>query len=153
MYEYVDRPIQQLDYPSRFFVWSMRQWVLTNMNKRCHCTTLGPAFTKWKMVEALPDFSMAMAHLNESAQEQLVFGQPGCGIVHESEAILLAAHRETLAGNGEVVREISEGLIVGDAVMAFMVALQRYCDHVAASPLSLAHLPITIEPQNTDKQR
>ena len=153
MYEYVDRPIQQLDYPSRFFVWSMRQWVFANINKRCPCSTLGPAFTKWNMIEALPDFSMAMAHLNESAQEQLVFGQPSCGAVHEIEAILLAVHRETLSGNTIAVREISEQLIVGDAVMAFIVALQRYCDHVAASQLSLAHLPIVRAQHEPGKSR
>ncbi|QTD56803.1 hypothetical protein [Parasphingorhabdus cellanae] len=153
MYEYVDRPIQQLDYPSRFFVWSMRQWVFANMNKRCPCSTLGPAFTKWKMLEALPDFSMAMAYLNESAQQQLVFGQPCCAVVHEIEAILLAVHRETLSGNGTAARGISEQLIASEAVMGFMIALQRYCDHAAVSPLSLAHLPITTEPHRVSKNR
>ncbi|QTD54457.1 hypothetical protein [Parasphingorhabdus cellanae] len=152
MYEYVDRPIQKLDYPSHFLVWSMRQWVFVNIHKRCPCSTLEPAFTKWTMIEALPDFSIAMAHLNESAQQQLVFGQPNCGTVHEIEAILLAVRREIFAGNISNARGIAEKLVIGEAVASFTIALQRYCDHVAGSPLSLAHLPINTEPHHVSKK-
>ncbi len=69
MYEFVDRPIEELDYPSRFYLWAMRRWVLALQSRSCPCAALERPFNKWKMTKALPAFMISMTHLNQGANE------------------------------------------------------------------------------------
>ncbi|MEH6757844.1 MAG: hypothetical protein V7676_10045 [Parasphingorhabdus sp.] len=151
MYQFVDRPVPSLDYASRFFIWAMRGWVSASSLGRCPCGTLGPVFLKWQMMDALPDFTMAMAHLNASATQQLVFGQPCCGQVHEIEAVLLTIHQQIWHGDTNTAKATAQQLFAPQSPSAFLIAMERYCHHLLSSPLAHFQLPTSASQSRPQK--
>jgi len=82
-----------------------------------------------------------MANLNEGAKQRACFGMPHCGRVHEIEAVLLSMHRDTMSGGSNAQWQVAEQLLSDIAMVPYRTALERYCEHVQASPLNLAQLP------------
>ena len=101
MYEFIDRPVTELDRGSRFLVWSMRSWLLACGQEHCPAATIGPAFARWRMIGGLQPFHRTMLILNRNALEKLGFCSLGCNRVSEHEAILIAL--VAMIGSGELV--------------------------------------------------
>ncbi len=90
MYDYLDQPVGTLDEGSRFLVWSMRGWTQSMAERRCPPSVLAPGFARSDLDSMLPHFHMAMMVLNRDGLDKLGFGQMGCAIVSEAEAVILA---------------------------------------------------------------
>jgi hypothetical protein len=90
MYDYIDRPVTQLDPGGRFLIWSMRSWVRAMRGDSCPATGLAPAFAKWKMIGGLQPFNRTMLLLDRDALETFRFCSLGCNRVSEHEAIIIS---------------------------------------------------------------
>lgn len=151
MCRFVDQPVPSLDNASRLFIWAMRDWVQANSNQRCPCASLGPMFHKWQMTEGLPEFMMAMAHLNSGTKEELIFGQKNCGNVHENEAILLTIHRNIWRNEFETAKMTCETLMTAQAASHFITAMRRYFNQLSVSPLGDTLLPAVCNLKITER--
>lgn len=141
MYQFVDRPLDDIDDGSRFLVWSMRAWVTSMSQRNCPAHMLAPAFARWRMIGGLQAFHRTMLLFNRDALETLGFAPLACSRVSEHEALILGlvvsmrdqgprAARETLElmvqeeGVGDLLGTISTlsatlmiaGIFPGDAL-------------------------------------
>jgi hypothetical protein len=123
MYDYVDQRVTSLDHGGRFLIWSMRSWVHALAKSKCPPSAIGPAFAKWNIIGALPQFHMAMMILNRDGLEMLRFGPLHCHRVSEDEALLLNLLRTLRRDNPEVVRDTLALMINEDSVGSLFVAL------------------------------
>jgi hypothetical protein len=125
MYRFVDRPLTQLDDEMAFLVAAMRTWVEASAAGRCSCAALRGPFAKRNMLEALPDFGMAMAALNIDGLARLVFAPPGYVLVNDDEARLLALFSATRAPDPGPLRRQAASLVAEEAVLCLMLAVER----------------------------
>ena len=88
MYRYLDRAVGRLDEPERFLLTAMRAWVGAARAGRCCCHALHAGFARRGIAEALPDFTMLMATLDQESLGQLRFG--GAGSAAATGSILIA---------------------------------------------------------------
>lgn len=123
MYDFVDRPVTSLDHGGRFLIWTMRSWVKCMYAGRCPCTTIGPAFSKWKMIAGLPHFHMMMMVFNRDGRENFRFGPLECNRVREHEALIMSLVHAMRMGSGEPVRATLALLVKEDAVTTLMTAV------------------------------
>ena len=123
MYDFVDRPVAELDSGGRFLVWGMRRWVEAMAAQTCPPNAVGPAFAKWDMIEALPHFHMAMALLNRAGRENFLFNPLRCSLISEDEAMLLQLVQTIRDGGVDRTEATLEMMVVGDAVTPLLAAL------------------------------
>lgn len=90
MYDFVDRPVANLDHGSRFLVWSMRRWVSALGESKCPAAAVAPAFAQWKMIAGLQPFHWIMLMFNAKGLETFRFHALPCHRVSEHEAIILS---------------------------------------------------------------
>ena len=87
MYEYLDRPVAQLDRGPQLLVWAMRRCARGGPASPCAMREIGTAFHAHRLGCALPHFQLAMTVLDASMREELALGTDA---VSEHEALLLA---------------------------------------------------------------
>jgi hypothetical protein len=125
MYDFIDRPVATLDNGGRFLVWAMRNWVQAMGERRCPTSAIGPAFLKWRVDRALPDFHMAMMILNKEGLLTLHFAPARCLNVSEDEAMLLQLFRSVRDDSSSRVTHTLKLLVEEQAVPALLTALAR----------------------------
>jgi hypothetical protein len=154
MYEYLDRRVTSLDKGGQFLIWSMRSWVRALSERQCPGAWLGPAFAKWSVLTALPQFHAFMAILNRDALEALSFCQLTCQRVSEHEAILLSLFRRSSCEERQPIRDTIALLVDEVAVEPLFDALtQASIILVDAELLPIAVLAINLEKRVTDNSR
>jgi hypothetical protein len=135
VYRFLDRPVTALPPGDQMILWSMRSWAAAMAMQRCPCATLGPLFEHWRVADLLRDFNMTMFLLNGEGAGPLRFGQPGCGTVHDDEAILLTLFHAAADRDQTLVGRIAAQLVKPAAVHAFIVGLLESCDVLRRTPV------------------
>jgi hypothetical protein len=144
MYEYLDRRVTSLDKGGQFLIWSMRSWVRALSERQCPGARLGPAFAKWSVLTALPQFHAFMAILNRDGLETFCFCQLTCQQVSEHEAILLSLFRRSPCEERQPIRDTIALLVDEDAVEPLLDALTQASITLAKAEL----LPVSPEPNH-----
>lgn len=146
MYDFIDRPVSELDNDGRFLLWAMRGWVHSAGKGRCPAQSLGRAFAGFNAAAVLPDFHIAMALLSRRAADHLLLAPMGCPRIGEHEALLLALWRDVGIGRRENVRATLEHIVPADTVVAIAQAMAR-----ASAAMTIAGFGISlINPQNIE---
>jgi hypothetical protein len=135
VYRFLDRPVFGLPPGDQMILWSMRSWVAAMSVQKCPCATLGPSFERWRVVELLRDFNMAMFLLNAEGTGPLRFGQPGCATVHDDEAVLLTLFHASADGEERLAGRLAAQLVKPEAVHPFIVATSRASDVLRRIPV------------------
>lgn len=142
MYNYVDRQVSEMDDGTRFLIWAMRRWVHAIHEGQCPPSVIGPAFSRWHMLGAMPHFHLAMILLNRQARGPIRFAPMRCPRVAEDEAILIALvhafiERDNVRAYATasllVEEEAVSGLITCFTTLAERLARNGICTH-APSP-------------------
>ncbi len=100
MYEFVDRPVAQLDRGGQLLVWAMRNWVAAVGARQCPGGRIAGGFAAWEMLPGLHPFLRMMALFNRHGLANLEFCSPRCPRVSEHEAIILQLVASAQAGTG-----------------------------------------------------
>jgi len=116
MYRYLDRAVDRIDEPERFLLTAMRTWVGAARAGRCCCQALHAGFAWRGVAEALPDFNMLMATLDQDGFGQIRFGAAGSARVTDDEARLLSLFATAQEGPIARLKRVAAGLVVEDAV-------------------------------------
>lgn len=132
MYRYLDRAIRRLDEPEQFLLVAMRTWVGAARAGRCCCHALHAGFARRGIAEALPDFNMMMATLDQDGFGQIRFGAAGSARVTDDEARMLALFEVAQQGPIARLKRVAAGLVVEDAV----ARLAQAADFVATAMAS-----------------
>ncbi|MCB2076192.1 MAG: hypothetical protein KDE55_00680 [Novosphingobium sp.] len=125
MYEFIDRPVTDLDHGGRFLVWSMRMWVRTVGDRACPASRIAPAFAKWKMIAGLQPFNRTMILFNRDGLVQFGFCALPCNHVSEHEAILLSLVCALADRRPQDVRDTLAMLVDEDAIGDLIAALSE----------------------------
>lgn len=132
MYDYIDRPIAQLDPHGRLMISAMRQWVRARELGRCGCNAINAVFTQGGVVEALPEFHMMMAVLNGDGVRRFVLGCICDPLVIDDEAVLLALVHAAASGQVAIVEESAARMVAPHMTRVFARSLIRLADGLAA---------------------
>jgi hypothetical protein len=144
MYDFVDRPVTNLDQGGRFLVWSMRRWVNALRERQCPASAIGPAFAKWKMITGLQPFHRAMLTFNSRALETFRFCPLPCNHVSEHEAIILSLVCSLRDSRPQAVRDTLALLVEEDSIGDMLEALSALggcMDRAAIFPARKAWAP------------
>lgn len=114
MYDFVDRPVTSLDHGGRFLIWSMRSWAKAVEEGRCPASAIGPAFAKWRMIDALAPFHCVMLALSREARFPILFLPLGCNHVAEHEAIILQLACALRMPSPQGLRDTLALIVAGD---------------------------------------
>ncbi|MFC0204643.1 hypothetical protein [Novosphingobium soli] len=146
MYDFIDRPVTELDNDGRFLLWAIRGWVHSAAKGSCPLRTLGRAFASFNAALVLPDFHMAMSLVSRRATERLSFAPMGCPRIAEHEALLLALWRDVGIGRRENVRATLAHVVPSDTVAAVAQALCRASAAMTVAGFGMALInPLKIE--------
>jgi hypothetical protein len=129
MYRYLDRAVRRLDGPEQFLLVAMRTWVGAARAGRCCCHALHTGFAGRGITEALPDFNMMMATLDQDGFGHIRFGAAGSARVTDDEARMLALFEVAQEGPIARLKRVAAGLVVEDAV----ARLAQSADFVATA--------------------
>lgn len=111
MYRFVDQMPASLAEHHHFLVGALREWTAAARGGRCTCAALAPGFGWRGVMPALPDFTTAMAVLDQHATRGLRFGGRGGERVTDDEAAVLALFSAALDGDALVTRRIAAALL------------------------------------------
>lgn len=125
MYDFLDRPVTELDNDGRFLLWAMRGWVHAASRGNCPARALGRAFAGFNATGVLADFHMAMSLISRRASDRVLLAPMGCGRISEHEALLLALWRDVGIGRRENVRATLAHVVPCDTVAAVAQAMSR----------------------------
>ncbi|WP_285020867.1 hypothetical protein [Novosphingobium sp. fls2-241-R2A-195] len=125
MYDFLDRPVTELDNDGRFLLWAMRGWAHSASKGNCPAQSLARAFAGYNAAAVLPDFHMAMALVSRRASERITVAPMGCHRICEHEALLLALWRDVGIGRRENVRATLAHVVPCDTVAAVAQAMSR----------------------------
>lgn len=140
MYDFVDRPIDQLGNSGRFLLWAMRKWTDAAMRSACPAVLLSQGFTAVGALPALPDFHFAMATLNRRARGQMLLAPMRCGLIGEDEAVMIALWQAAAADRAAQLRASLTLIVHGDAVPAIERTMGRACDRLFDAGFDLSSL-------------
>jgi hypothetical protein len=121
MYDFIDQNVNSLNRGGQFLIWSMRQWVFAVHKRACPPKVIGPAFAKWGMVNALPQFHAVMTILCHEGLETLYFAPVTCLRISDDEAMMLALFRSLRDNRPDRVRAMAE-MLVTEGFAAQLVA-------------------------------
>lgn len=125
MYDFIDRPVTELDSDGRFLLWAMRGWVHSAAKGHCPAQSMSRAFAGYNAAAVLPDFHLAMALLSRRARERVMLAPMGCPRIAEHEALLLALWRDVGIGRRDNVRATLAHVVPCDTVAAVAQAMSR----------------------------
>jgi len=138
MYDYVDRPVRELDRHACLLVWSMRAWVTARASRQCPGGVLAGPFARSGNLFALQPFLRLMGTLDRHAMAPMAFHPLACPRVSEQEAILLGLVKAMSTAPATEVRD-AVGLLVDDAAVGdALVALDGLASAIG---LSVGPLP------------
>lgn len=144
MYDFLDRPVTDLDHGGRFLVWSMRSWVKAVAERKCPASVITQAFAKWNMLHGLQPFLRVMLQFNRHGLESFQFCALQCNHVSEHEAIIISLVCSLRDERPEAIRKTLDLLVeeeaVGDLVLS-LTSLGRSMDKAEIYPMrpSRAH--------------
>lgn len=137
MYDFLDRPVTDLDQGGRFLIWSMRNWVKAVAERKCPASVIARAFAKWNMLHGLQPFLRMMAQFNRHGLENFQFCALQCNHVSEHEAIIISLVCSLRDDRPDAVRKILDLLVeeeaVGDVILA-LSSLGRSMDKAEIYP-------------------
>ena len=90
MYDFIDRPVTDLDHGGRFLVWCMRSWAKCAASRQCPGSALGRPFARRNMIAGLQPFLRMMMLFNCHGLVTFQFCALACNHVSEHEAIILS---------------------------------------------------------------
>ncbi len=125
MYDFLDRPVTELDGDGHFLLWAMRGWAHASAQGSCPPQSLGRAFAGHNATAVLPDFHLAMALIATRAAERVMLAPMGHPRICEHEALLLALWRDVGIGRRENVRATLAHVVPCDTVAAVAQAMSR----------------------------
>ncbi|QSB44480.1 hypothetical protein IDJ81_14460 [Tsuneonella flava] len=123
MYDFIDRPVTDLDNGGRFIVWAARSWVKAVGERRCPAHGIAPAFAKWNMLSGLQPFLGMMALFNRHGLQNFEFCGLQCNHVSEHEAIIVSLLCGLQEDDPVSVRQTLELLVSDDAIGDLLLAL------------------------------
>lgn len=123
MYDFVDRPVTDLDHGGRFLVWSMRSWVTALTDRKCPGHRVAAAFAKWTMLPGFRPFLRVMAILNGHGLRTFRYCALGCNHVAEDEAVLISLICSLQDQRPEMVHAIVGHLVEEEVAADFILAL------------------------------
>lgn len=137
MYDFIDRPVTDLDHGGRFLVWSMRNWVKAVAEKKCPASVIARAFGKWDMLHGLQPFLRMMAQFNRHGLESFQFCALQCNHISEHEAIIISLVCSLRDDRSDAVRKTLDLLVeeeaVGDLILP-LSSLGRSMDKAGIYP-------------------
>ncbi len=89
MYDFVDRPVGQLEPGGRLLLWAMRRWIHAASQKKCPPGALAPAFARHGVLPALPHVHTLLAELNRQARHTIRLAPVAYHLIGDDEAVLL----------------------------------------------------------------
>ena len=137
MYQYVDRQVSDMKEGERFLIWAMRRWVHAIHEGHCPPSVLGPAFSRWRILGAMPHFHLAMILLNRQARGAIRLAPMRCPRIVEDEAVLLALV-EAFSVHDNVRAHATASLLVQEEAIGGLVT----CMTVLTERLSRAGIGI-----------
>lgn len=123
MYDFIDRPVTDLDRGGRFLVWSTRSWVKAVGEKQCPASALAQAFDRWNMLHGLQPFMRMMAQFNRHGLENFQFCALQCNHVSEHEAIIISLVCSLRDDRPNILRKTLDLLVEEDAVGDLILTL------------------------------
>lgn len=144
MYQFVDRQVSEMDDGARFLVWAMRRWVHAIHEGHCPPSVIGPAFSRWRMLGAMPHFHLAMILLNRQARCAIRFAPMRCPRVAEDEAVLLALIEAFATHDNARAHATASLLVEEEAIGGLVTCLTNVSDRlthagIGMAPCSVAH--------------
>lgn len=136
MYEFVDRPVTDLDHGGRFLVWSMRSWVKAVGERSCPAGAIAPAFGQWRMLAGLQPFLRAMALFNRHGLENFQFCALPCNHVSEHEAIIVGMLCNLREGRSGLVHDTLTLLVEEEAIGDLLSSLSLLDKAMTAAAIS-----------------
>ncbi|GEM_PF-1699422 len=124
MYEFVDRPVTQLNPTGKLLLLAMRLWARQAASGKCGCVRLQALFAAHGYSDSLGPFRLLMGSLQGGARRNVSFRHPECPDIGEDEAILLALIRRpdhAPANRFDAARTF----VVGARLPHFMAGLDR----------------------------
>jgi len=145
MYDFVDRPVGQLQPGGRLLLWSMRRWIHAASQKSCPPGALAPAFARHGVLPALPHVHALLAELNHQARRKISLSPLAHQMIEDDEAVLLQlcrdADRDPPRAKATLALLLDEEAI-GPAFSALLNAVARFRDaglgNVAMMPDGIA---------------
>ena len=126
MYDFIDRPVTDLDRGGRFLVWSTRSWVKAVGEKQCPASALAQAFDRWNMLHGLRPFMRMMAQFNWHGLENFQFCALQCNHVSEHEAIIISLVCSLRDDRPASVRQTLDLLVEEEAVGDLILSLSQF---------------------------
>lgn len=123
MYDFLDRPVTELDDGGRFLIWSMRSWVKAMGDRICPATVVGAGFARWNMIGGLQPFLRMMTLFNRNGLETFQFCALPCNHVSEHEAIIVSLLCSLGDGRPETAHGTLALLVEDDSVGECLDAL------------------------------
>lgn len=148
MYDFIDRPVTDLDRGGRFLVWSTRSWVKAVGEKQCPASALAHAFDRWNMLHGLQPFMRMMAQFNRHGLGNFQFCALQCNHVSEHEAIIISLVCSLRDDRPGIARKTLDLLVeeeaVGDLILT-LSSLGQSMDKAGIYP----NRPILASPSTT----
>jgi len=133
VYDFIDRPITDLNHGGRVLIWSMRSWVKAMGERTCPASVVASAFARWNMLPGLQPFLRAMALFNRHGLENFQFCPLQCNHVSEHEAIIVSLLRALREERPEAVRTTLALLVEEEALGDLIVSLTRLGETMVAA--------------------
>lgn len=124
MYDFVDRPIDQLNQGGATVLHAMRLWVRRAANGQCACAELRHLFTARGFGAGVGGFGAMMHALHGGARRNVSFRHVGCPRIGEDEAVLLALIRPRCGRAGGARDEAAQMLVCGARLPQFRAGLE-----------------------------
>ncbi|MEM8768688.1 MAG: hypothetical protein AAGE43_14670 [Pseudomonadota bacterium] len=109
-------PTSSLSPGGQLFVWSVRQWLRSSLEKRCVKRDLLAPHHNVGCTEAIVHLDEFMCALSIGAHRKIEVRPPECGLVSGDEIRLLELMRAGQRGDRDSARAIAAGLVAGHTV-------------------------------------
>lgn len=143
MYDFIDRPVTDLDHGGRLIVWSMRNWVKAVAERKCPAGSVACAFDRWNAMPGLQPFLQAMALFNRHGLEKFNFCALPCNHVSEHEAIIISLVCSAHSGPMDEVRQTLSLLVEKSAVDDLAVTIARLSQALAEAGIHPARASVS----------
>lgn len=131
MYDFVDRPVGQLEPGGRLLLWAMRRWIHAASQKTCPPGALAPAFARHGVLPALPHVHTLLAELNRQARRSISLSPLAYHLIGDDEAVLLQLCRDADLDPPRAKATLAlllEEEAIGTAFSALLSAVARFRD-------------------------
>lgn len=152
MYDFLDRPLTELNGGARFFIRAMRQWVRAMYDRQCPASAIAGAFRDGGLLGGLHSFLRMMALFNRHGRENFQFCALDCNHVSEHEAILTSLVCDIRNGQAATAGATLKLLVGGEAIGDLVGALSDLSTQMACAGLH-PERPLPLPPQHLSGSR